>query len=97
MSRHPPPKAPTGPRSGLQTGAAGSVPMEMTGREVIFEYLGYGDYMQVRAVDVATGIEVAVTTPAGAARHDQDRLALRKLARVLGERFPRMPGRGLIV
>jgi hypothetical protein len=56
---------------------------ESGGREVIFETRIVGTYAQVRAIDVATGTEVAVTTPANAAEFDGRRLALRKLERVM--------------
>lgn len=65
----------------------------LAGREIIFEFAGLGDYAQVRAIDVATGIEVAATTPARAARIDQERLAARKLARALETRLPPPPPR----
>jgi hypothetical protein len=60
----------------------------LAGREIIFEFTGLGDYAQVRAIDVSSGIEVAATTPASAARFDQERLAARKLARALEARLP---------
>jgi hypothetical protein len=65
----------------------------LAGREIIFEFAGYGEYAQVRAIDAVSGVEVAVTTPAAAARHDQERLAARKLARALEARFG-LPGPG---
>lgn len=54
-------------------------------RDVIYETRIVGAYAQVRAIDVETGLEVAVTTPAGAAEFDGRRLALRKLERVIAE------------
>jgi hypothetical protein len=53
------------------------------GRDVIYETRIVGAYAQVRAIDVDTGIEVAVTTPAHAAEFDGRRLALRKLEKAL--------------
>ena len=47
--------------------------------EVYFEFTAIGPQVKVAAVHAATGIEVAVMAPAGAARHDLERLALRKL------------------
>jgi hypothetical protein len=57
----------------------------MAGRETIFEVRVSGGFAQVSAIDVETGIEVSVTTPASAARSDQHRLARRKLDKVLRE------------
>lgn len=74
----PPPAKPAGPPFGEPI---------LAGREIIFEFAGFGDYAQVRAIDVATGLEVAATTPAIAARFDQERLAARKLARALEARL----------
>jgi hypothetical protein len=51
----------------------------MADREIIFEIRVSGGFAQVNAIDVATGLEVSVTTPASAARADQHRLARRKL------------------
>jgi hypothetical protein len=69
-----------------------------SGREVIYETRIIGEYAQVRAIDVATGLEVAVTTPAGAAEFDQRRLALRKLEKALADAAGSDPKRrGLIV
>jgi hypothetical protein len=56
----------------------------LAGREVIIECTQFGQAMRVCAVDVETGVEVVVSTPVNAARVDQERLALRKLARALG-------------
>jgi hypothetical protein len=55
----------------------------LSGREIIFEIKAAGSYAQVCAVDCATGIEVSIVTPVGAARSDQQGLALRKLAKAL--------------
>ncbi len=52
-------------------------------REIYIERHFNGPYAQVRAIDAATGAEVAVTTPANAAQFDQHRLALRKLGQHL--------------
>jgi hypothetical protein len=56
---------------------------ELAKREIYLETQMRGPYAQVRAIDALTGVEVAVTTPAGAAKFDQRRLALRKLGQAL--------------
>jgi hypothetical protein len=60
-----------------------SLPDPLAGREIIFEFRQSGNFMQVCAMDCATGIEVFVTTPTAAHQSDQRALAARKLARVL--------------
>jgi hypothetical protein len=55
----------------------------LSAREIYIERQFRAGYAQVRAIDALTGIEVAVTTPANAAQHDQNRLVLRKLAQAL--------------
>jgi hypothetical protein len=52
-------------------------------RAVYFETLMLGDHAKVSAIDAESGIEVSVFGPASAARHDLERLALRKLERAL--------------
>jgi hypothetical protein len=47
--------------------------------EVYFEFTPYGRSVKVAAIDAATGTEVTVIGPAGAARADLERLALQKL------------------
>jgi hypothetical protein len=75
----------------------------LPGREIIFEYQGLADSVRLAAIDAATGTEVIVFGPARTARHDLERVALRKLARRLGlnadgtEKTPRPRGRGVIV
>ena len=49
------------------------------GREVLFEFTVVGAAVRVAAIDAATGIEVTVIGPAGAAQADLQRLALGKL------------------
>ena len=49
------------------------------GREVYFEFTVIGSTVRVGAIDAATGIEVIVIGPAGAAKADLQRLALGKL------------------
>jgi hypothetical protein len=49
------------------------------GREVLFEFTVIGSAVRVAALDAATGIEVTVVGPAGAARADLERLAIGKL------------------
>lgn len=53
------------------------------GREILFEFVQVGAQVRVAAVDAATGTEVVVMAPANAMRMDMERLALRKLMRVL--------------
>jgi hypothetical protein len=56
----------------------------MAEREVLFEFVQLGAYVRVAAVDAASGVEVVVMGPAGAARADLERLAVQKLERRLG-------------
>jgi hypothetical protein len=67
-----------------QGGAPSDLRILLAGREILFEFTQFGLSMRVCAVDAETGTEVVVTTPVNAARADQERLALRKLARALG-------------
>jgi hypothetical protein len=55
----------------------------MSERETIIEVRVSGAFAQVSAIDVATGLEVSVTTPVSASRADQHALALRKLKKAL--------------
>jgi hypothetical protein len=55
----------------------------LSGREIILEFRVSGQYGQVSAIDVASGIEVAVTVPSHAAKADREALAIRKLTRAL--------------
>lgn len=48
-------------------------------RDVYFEFTAIGDVVKVVAIDAATGTEVTVMGPSGAAQHDMQRLALGKL------------------
>jgi len=48
-------------------------------RDIYFEFTGIGAVVKVVAIDAATGIEVSVMGPAGAAQSDLERLALAKL------------------
>lgn len=49
-------------------------------REVIFEFTPIGGSVKVTAIDVATGIEVAVIGPAGpTSQRELERIALQKL------------------
>jgi hypothetical protein len=52
-------------------------------RETIIEVRVAGLFCQVSAIDVATGIEVAVTVPVQTSKTDRETLAMRKLARAL--------------
>lgn len=75
----------------------------LPGREIIFEYQGLADSLRLAAIDAATGTEVVVFGPISTARHDLERVALKKLARRLGlnadgtDKTPRPKGRGVIV
>ncbi len=54
----------------------------MQGREqrvVYFEHIVLGAAVKVTAIDSQTAVEVSIVGPAGAAKHDLERLALRKL------------------
>lgn len=55
------------------------------GRAVILEFVRVGSSVEVRAVDEATGLEAVAVAPADAARGDMERLALRKLAWLIGK------------
>ena len=48
-------------------------------RDVYFEFTAIGAVVKVVAIDAATGIEVSVMGPAGAAQGDLERLAIAKL------------------
>jgi ABC-type protease/lipase transport system fused ATPase/permease subunit len=48
-------------------------------REVFFEFIAIGSTVKVVAIDSATGTEVTVIGPAGAAQSDLERLVLAKL------------------
>jgi len=67
-------------------------------REVYFEFVALGNAVRVSAICSVTGVEVQVIGPLGAARHDLERLALRKLERRLADTdappLPAADGRG---
>lgn len=65
------------------TGAADDNAASESGGEVIFETVRIGEIQRVAAIHVATGTEVVVQAPAGAALADVRTLALRKLERAL--------------
>jgi hypothetical protein len=48
-------------------------------REVFFEFVSIGTSVKVVAIDAATGTEVSVIGPVGAAQADMQQLALGKL------------------
>lgn len=54
-------------------------------RTVYFEHTAVGGSVRVAAVCAETGTEVVVMGPVGAALHDLERLALRKLERRLAQ------------
>ena len=69
--------------------------MDMTGREVIFEFRRVGGSVKVSAIDVATQVEIAVVVPAGAPEAAMRAQALRRLGYVLARRRElrdRVPG-----
>jgi hypothetical protein len=61
-------------------------------RDVYFEFIAIGTSVKVIAIDAATGTEISVIGPVGAAQADLQRLALGKLkARLAREgRKPQM-------
>jgi hypothetical protein len=54
-------------------------------RQVIFEFVVSGQFGQISAIDVATGLEVAAVVPAMTAKIDREALAFKKLAKALAE------------
>jgi hypothetical protein len=54
-------------------------------RETIIEFRVSGQFGQVCAIDVATGVEVSVTVPANTSKQDRESVALRKLSKALTE------------
>lgn len=67
-------------RDGRDDRAAGRQPPP--GREVIYEHRRFGAWLQVAAVDAATGVEAVATGPADAPAM-VERLAAAKLRRLL--------------
>ena len=57
-------------------------------QEVLFEFTVIGATVRVAALDAASGIEVTVLGPAGAARTDLERLAIAKLTARLSRISP---------
>jgi hypothetical protein len=57
-------------------------------REVFFEFIAIGTTVKVVAIDAATGTEVTVIGPVGAAQADLERLALGKLKARLAREAP---------
>ena len=58
-------------------------------REVYFEFVSIGTSVKVVAIDAATGTEVSVIGPVGAAQADLQRLALGKLKARLAREAPK--------
>ena len=58
-------------------------------REVYFEFVSIGTSVKVVAIDAATGTEVSVIGPVGAAQADMQRLALGKLKARLAREAPK--------
>jgi ABC-type hemin transport system ATPase subunit len=57
--------------------------------EVYFEFVSIGTSVKVVAIDAATGTEVSVIGPVGAAQSDLQRLALGKLKARLAREAPK--------
>ena len=57
--------------------------------EVYFEFVSIGTSVKVIAIDAATGTEVSVIGPVGAAQADMQRLALGKLKARLAREAPK--------
>jgi hypothetical protein len=57
--------------------------------EVYFEFVAIGATVKVCAIDAATGTEVSVMGPVGAAQSDLQRLALGKLKARLAREAPK--------
>lgn len=53
-------------------------------RHTLLEFIPQGNTVRVNAVDSATGIEVSIQGPASAGRSALERVAVAKLAYVLG-------------
>lgn len=60
----------------------------MADGDVYFEFVQVGQQMRVAAIDVASGLEVVVITPANATRPQMQQLALAKLRRKLAGATP---------
>ncbi len=61
-----------------------AAPLEvLAGREVFVEFAVLGDVMRASAIDAETGLEAAATGPARGAKALIERIALRKLARLV--------------
>ena len=58
-------------------------------REVFFEFIAIGAVVKVVAIDGATGTEVSVMGPVGAAQSDLERLAVAKLKARLAREAPK--------
>ena len=59
---------------------------EDDGREILFEFVQLGGQVRVAALDAVTGAEAVIIGPANAARADLERVAIRKLMRLLSGR-----------
>src|SRR5262249_21744257 len=66
--------------------ARGTSTMDMTGREVIFEFRKVGGSVKVSSIEVATQVGIAVVMPAGASEAAMRAQAVRRLAFVLERR-----------
>jgi hypothetical protein len=58
-------------------------------REVFFEFVAIGTTVKVVAIDAATGTEVSVMGPVGAAQADLEQLAVGKLKARLAREAPK--------
>ncbi|MEM8877797.1 MAG: hypothetical protein AAGD23_07980 [Pseudomonadota bacterium] len=52
-------------------------------REVILEYTAVGRSLKVVAIDAKTGLEATIIAPSGTPRSEIDRVAVRKLERLI--------------
>ena len=52
-------------------------------RQVILEYTVVGRALKVVAVDPETGLEATIIAPSGTPRSEMDRVAMRKLERLI--------------
>lgn len=76
----------------VEAGGLTFAPMAIPPREIFIEIAQLGDTIRVTAIDGATGLEASVIGPAAASKADLEKLAVRKLERLLaGEEAPPPP------
>ena len=56
------------------------------GREIIFEFLPFGNSVKVTAFDVETKIEISTITPRNITKEQQEQAAINKLKYVMGKK-----------